>query len=112
MTIIQIDIRDSTTGNYVRAAQLTAASDLQKFSDAFNVSVETAAPDTGCPDHVRLSITRADSSVVTMGICLNKAAILRGDIPGLNGTDAPMYLGFTDALLPYLPDAYKQLLTG
>ncbi len=109
MTVLQIDVRDPATGNYVRAQQLTG-SDLDKFAEAFNVSVKTVAPDNTCPDHVRLSITRADSSVVTMGVCLKGSVILRGGIPDLGGADAPMYPGFTDALAPYLPEDYKRLL--
>ncbi|MCC7448947.1 MAG: hypothetical protein IT324_16130 [Anaerolineae bacterium] len=109
MTVMQIDVRDEATGNYVRAQQLTG-SDLDKFVEAFNVSVKTVAPDSNCPDHVRLSITRADNSVVTIGVCLKQVVILRGGIPDLGGADAPMYPGFSDALAPYLPEAYRSLL--
>ncbi len=109
MTVMQIDVRDQATGNYVRAQQLTGG-DLDKFVEAFNVSVKTVAPDPNCPDHVRLSITRADNSVVTIGVCLKQVVILRGGIPDLGGADAPMYPGFSDALAPYLPDAYRNLL--
>ncbi len=109
MTVLQIDVRDQDTGNYVRSAQLTG-SDLDKFIEAFNVSVKTVAPNPSCPDHVRLSITRADNSVVTIGVCLKGVVILRGGIPDLGGADAPMYPGFSDALAPYLPPAYKDLL--
>jgi len=109
MTVMQIDVRDAATGNYVRAQQLTG-SDLDKFVEAFNVSVKTVAPDPNCPDHVRLSITRADNSVVTIGVCLKQVVILRGGIPDLGGADAPMYPGFSDALAPYLPEAYRNLL--
>ncbi len=109
MTVLQIDVRDEASGNYVRAAQLTG-SDLDKFIEALNVSVKTVAPDPTCPDHVRLSITRADNSIVTIGVCLKGVVILRGGIPDLGGADAPMYPGFTDALAPYLPPVYKELL--
>ena len=108
MTVLQIDVLDPTTGNYTRAAQLTGT-DLDIFSESFNISVETIAPNTDCPDHVRLSITRRDDSVVTMGVCLKNVVILRG-IPDLGGADAPMGPRFSDALAPYLPDAYKRLL--
>ena len=40
--------------------------------------VPTTAPNTDCPDHVRLSVTRADNSVVTVGVCLKGVVILRG----------------------------------
>ena len=109
MTLIQIDVLDTGTGNYVRAAQLTGT-DMDKFIDALNVSVKTVAPNTRCPDHVRLSITKADTSVVTIGLCLDHVVILRGDIADMEGVDAPMYPGFSDALAPYLPEPYKQLL--
>jgi hypothetical protein len=109
MTVLQIDVRDQDTGNYVREAQLTG-SDLDKFVEPLNVSVKTVAPNTDCPDHLRLSITRADNSVVTIGVCLKGVVILRGGIPDLGGADAPMYPGFSDAIAPYLPPAYKQLL--
>lgn len=108
MTVLQIDILDSATGNYVRAAQLTGA-DLNIFVESFNISVQTVAPDTACPDHVRLSVTRADGSVVTMGACLKQVVVLRG-IPDLGGADAPMGPRFSDALAPYLPEVYKHLL--
>jgi hypothetical protein len=108
MSVLQIDVLDSTSGNYVRAAQLTG-SDLDIFSESFNISVQTVAPNTGCPDHVRLSITRSDSTIVTMGVCLKGVVILRG-IPDLGGADAPMGPRFSDALAPYLPDNYRKLL--
>jgi hypothetical protein len=109
MTVLQIDVRDQDTGNYVRSAQLTGT-ELDKFVEAFNVSVKTVAPDSSCPDHVRLSITRADNSVVTIGVCLKGVVILRGGVPDLGGADAPMYPGFSDTIAPYLPPAYKELL--
>ncbi len=109
MTVLQIDVRDQDTGNYIRAAQLTGT-DLDKFAEALNVSVKTVAPNPSCPDHVRLSITRADNSVVTIGVCLQGVVILRGGVPDLGGADAPMYAGFSDALAPYLPPAYRDLL--
>jgi hypothetical protein len=109
MTVLQIDVRDEATGNYVRAQQLTG-SDLTIFAEAFNVSVKTVAPSTDCPDHVRLSITRSDNSVVTIGVCLKDVVILRGGIPELGGADLPMAPRFTDALAPYLPEAYRNLL--
>ena len=109
MTMIQIDLRDPGTGNYVRVAQVVGDA-LAKFTDAFNVSVKMEAPDPNCLDHVRLSITRADNSVVIIGACLKGNVILRGGIPDLGGADAPMYPGFSDALEPYLTDAFKDLL--
>ncbi|HVO43701.1 MAG TPA: hypothetical protein VMT34_13810 [Aggregatilineales bacterium] len=108
MTILQIDVRDPATGSYVRKAQLTDTG-LTPFITALNVSVQMTAPAPDCVDHVRLTVTRADNSVVTFGVCLKGSVILRG-IPDLAGADAPMYAGFTDALLPYLPDEYKKLL--
>ncbi|MEP7287974.1 MAG: hypothetical protein ABI947_19655 [Chloroflexota bacterium] len=108
MTVLQIDVLDQATGNYTRAAQLTDT-DLDIFAESLNISVQTVTPNTDCPDHVRLSITRADNSVVTMGVCLKVVVILRG-IPDLGGADAPMGPRFSDALAPYLPDAYKKLL--
>jgi hypothetical protein len=108
MTVLQIDVLDSTTGNYTRAAQLTGTN-LNIFAESFNISVATVAPNTDCPDHVRLTVTRQDSSVVTMAACLKGVVILRG-IPNLGGADAPMGPRFTDALIPYLSDDYKQLL--
>jgi hypothetical protein len=108
MTVLQIDVLDQATGNYTRAAQLTGT-DLDIFSESFNISVETVAPNTDCPDHLRFSITRRDNSVVTMGVCLKQVVILRG-IPDLGGADAPMGPRFSDALAPFLPDAYKALL--
>lgn len=109
MIMIQIDLRDPATGNYVRVAQVVGDA-LAKFSEAFNVSVKMTAPDPTCQDHVRMSITRADNSVVTIGACLKGDVILRGGIPDLGGADAPMYPGFSDALAPYLTDAYRNLL--
>ncbi len=109
MTVLQIDVRDPTSGNYTRVTQLTGT-DLAPFVTALNVSAQTVAPDPNCPDHVRLSITRADNSIVTLGVCLKNAVVLRGGIPDLGSADLPMYPGFSDALAPYLPDAYKQLL--
>jgi hypothetical protein len=108
MTVLQIDILDQATGNYTRAAQLTG-SDLDIFAESLNISVQTTAPNTDCPDHVRFSITRQDSSVVTIGVCLKQVVILRG-LPDLGGADAPMGPRFTDALERYLPDNYKSLL--
>jgi hypothetical protein len=108
MLVLQIDVRDTTTGNYVRTAQITGTQ-LAPFIESFNVSVKMTAPDPSCIDHLRLTITRADNSVVTFGACLKGTVILRG-IPDLGGADAPMYPGFTDVLMPYLPDAYKQML--
>lgn len=108
MTVLQIDVLDKATGTYTRAAQLTGT-DLDIFAQSFNISVETVAPNTDCPDHVRLSITRADSSIVTIAVCLKGAVILRG-LPDLGGADAPMGPLFTDALINYLPDEYKALL--
>jgi hypothetical protein len=109
MTVLQIDVRDPNTGNYTRVTQLTGT-DLNPFVTAMNVSAQSTAPDTACPDHVRLSITRADSSIVTLGVCLNEAVILRGGIPDLGSADLPMYGAFSDALAPYLPQEYKTLL--
>jgi hypothetical protein len=109
MTMIQIDLRDPGTGNYVRVAQVVGDA-LAKFTDAFNVSVKMTAPDPACQDHVRMSITRRDNSVVMITACLKGSVILRGGIPDLGGADAPMYPGFSDALEPYLTDAYKNLL--
>jgi hypothetical protein len=109
MTMIQIDLRDPGTGNYVRVAQVVGDA-LAKFAEAFNVSVKMTAPDPTCQDHVRMSITRSDNSVITIGACLKGSVILRDGVPDLNGADAPMYPGFSDALEPYLTDAFKNLL--
>jgi hypothetical protein len=109
MIMIQIDLRDPATGNYVRMAQVTGDA-LDKFAEAFNVSVKMTAPDPTCQDHVRMSITRSDNSVLTIGICLKGVVILRSGILDLGGADAPMYPGFSDAIAPYLTDAYKNLL--
>lgn len=108
MTVIQIDVLDPATGNYTRAAQLTG-SDLNIFAESFNISVQTVAPNTDCPDHVRLSVTRSDGSIVTIAVCLKDVVILRG-LPDLGGADAPMGPRFTDAIINYLPDEYKKLL--
>jgi len=108
MSVLQIDVLDQASGNYTRAAQLTGA-DLDIFAESFNISVPTTAPNTDCPDHVRLSVTRADNSVVTIGVCLKSVVILRG-LPDLGGADAPMGPRFSDAISPYLPDAYRRLL--
>ena len=109
MQAIQIDLRDPASGNYVQAAQITGDA-LAKFVEAFNVSVKTTAPDLNCVNHVRFSIKRADSSVITISACLKGAVILRGNIPDLNGADAPMYPGFTDTLAPYLSEELRGLL--
>ena len=109
MSVLQIDILDTTTGNYTRAAQLTG-NDLTIFAESFNISVQTVAPNTDCPDHVRLSVTRQDQSVITMAACLKGVVILRG-LPDLGGADAPMGPRFTDALTPYLTDSLKNLLS-
>lgn len=109
MTVIQVDILDPATGNYTRVAQPTGA-DLNAFAVAFNVSVPAEAQNPACPDHLRLSVTRADNSVVVIGVCLNGVVVLRNaDLFG--PFDLPMYPGFTDTIAKYLPDAYKQLLT-
>ncbi len=110
MSSIQIDLRDSASGNYVQAAHITGDA-LGKFVEAFNVSVKTIVPDPNCMDQVRFSITRADNSVITIGACLKGVVILRGDIPDLNGADAPMYPGFTDTLAPYLSDDLRSKLS-
>jgi hypothetical protein len=109
MTVLLIDVRDPNTGNYTRVTQLTG-SDMNPFVTALNVSAQSVAPDTSCPDHVRLSLTRADNSIVTLGVCLKDAVILRGGIPDLGSADLPMYGAFSDALAPYLPQEYKDLL--
>jgi len=108
MSVLQIDILDTASGNYTRAAQLQGT-DLNIFTESFNISVQTVAPNTDCPDHVRLSVTRQDQTVITMAACLKGVVILRG-IPDLGGADAPMGPRFTDALAPYLPDDLKRLL--
>jgi hypothetical protein len=111
MTAIMVDVYDQAAGNYVRQAQIAAGSEeMAKFVEALNISVYVTAPNTTCPDYVRFSITRADNTLVIIGVCLKSVVILRGDISGLNGGDLPMGPYFTDILLPYLPDAYKQLL--
>ncbi len=108
MTVLQIDVLDAATGNYTRAAQLTGT-DLNIFVESFNISVQTVTPYTDCPDHVRLSVTRKDGSIVTIAVCLKDVVVLRG-LPDLGGADAPMGPRFTDALINYLPDDYKKLL--
>jgi hypothetical protein len=111
MTAIMVDVYDQASGNYIRQAQIPANSEeMAKFVEAFNISVYITAPNPTCPDYVRFSITRADGSLVIIGVCLKDAVILRGDIPGLEGGDLPMGPYFTDVMLPYLPDAYKHLL--
>ncbi|HLY28476.1 MAG TPA: hypothetical protein VKQ72_19165 [Aggregatilineales bacterium] len=108
MTMIQVDTLEPATGNYTRQAQVIG-SDLTVFAKSFNISVQTVAPNTDCPDHVRLTITRADNSIVTIGVCLKGVVILRG-LPQLGGADAPMGPFFSDTLSQYLPDALKKLL--
>jgi hypothetical protein len=108
MTMIQIDTLDPATGNYTRQANVTG-SDLSVFAKSFNISVQTVAPNSDCPDHVRLSVTRADNSIVTMGVCLKGVVILRG-LPQFGGADAPMGPFFSDTLGQYLPDSLKKLL--
>jgi hypothetical protein len=87
MTMIQIDLRDPGTGNYVRVAQVVGDA-LAKFTDAFNVSVRWAPDRSGSRD--------ADNSVVIIGC--EAGMILRGGIP-TGEADAPMYPG-SDALGP------------
>ncbi len=108
MSVLQIDILDTASGNYTRAAQLQGT-DLNIFTESLNISVQTVAPNTDCPDHIRLSVTRQDQTVIKMAACLKGVVILRG-IPDLGGADAPMSPRFTDALAPYLPDDLKRLL--
>jgi hypothetical protein len=108
MTVLQIDVLDAATGSYTRQAQLTGT-DLDIFAKSLNISVQTEAPNTDCPDHVRLSITRADNSIVTIAICLKGDVIVRG-LPDMGGSDAPMGPLFIDALMPYLPADYQKLL--
>jgi len=109
MSIIQIDLLDQSTSSYTRVAQVTGA-DLNAFAVAFNVSVQAVSQDPSCPDHLRLTITRADNSVLAFGVCLKGVVTLRNtDLFG--GLDLPMYPGFTDTISKYLPDNYKQLLT-
>src|SRR5258708_1554920 len=101
MTVIEIDILDTTTGNYTRSAQLRG-SDLSIFIESLNVSVQTVAPNTDCPNYVQLSVTRQHQTVITMTACLKGVVILRGT-PDLGVADAPMGPRFTDALAPSLP---------
>lgn len=108
MTLIQIDTLDQSTGNYTRLTQVSG-SDLNDFGKSLDISVQTVAPDTSCPDHVRLTITRADNSIVMMGLCLKGVVVVR-DLPQLGGTDAPMGPFFSDTLGKYLPDSLKKLL--
>jgi hypothetical protein len=111
MQRIDMYILDPGAGGYAPRTQILAGSaEMEFFVTALNIANFITAPNAACPDHVRLVITRADGVSVTIGVCLNQAVILRGDIPGLSGGDLPMGPYFIDLLRPYLPDTYARLL--
>lgn len=111
MTMINVEILDQATNAYQSVATVGAGTpQMEQFATALNIGQPITAPNTDCPDHVRLTITRADNTPMVIGLCLKQAVIIRGNIPGLGGGDLPMGPYFIDVLQPYLPDAYKRLL--
>jgi len=111
MQMINVDILDAFSGTYARAATVIAGSaQMEQFTTALNIANFVTARDFNCPDHVRLSITRADSSVVVIGLCLKNAVIVRGDLPNLGGNDLPMGPYFIDIIKQYLSSNLLPLL--
>ncbi len=114
MTAIQIDALRQGTGNYERIIQINIGSvEMDRFVEALNIANFIQRPNGACPNHLRLTINRADQSVALIGVCLSQLVVLRGaDITGLGGGDLPMGPFFTDVICPYLPADYKSLLGG
>jgi hypothetical protein len=109
MTSLTIDVLDPASGNYTRAVQLVG-DQLAPFIEALNVSVLTEQPDPACPNHVRFTATTGLNQNIVFGACLKDGTVIIRGTPDLGGADAPMYPGFTQALVTYVPDAYKRLL--
>jgi hypothetical protein len=110
---IFLDVLNPITQTYERLGQFAVGStELANFSTALNIGMVLAQPDPNCPDHARLTVLRADNQLITFGICLNKAVILRGPLPEMGGADLPMGPYFIDILSPFLPQQYRALLGG
>lgn len=113
MTQLFIDVLNSQTGQFERKAQLLGGN-LDPFITAFNIAGPVSAPNTSCPERVRLTAVRADATQAVFGVCLdnvNQAVVLRSaDVTDLNGGDLEMGPYFIDVLAPYLPAEYRQLL--
>lgn len=109
-TVLQIDVLNTANNSYERRAQLTSAdAQFALFAESLNIAGEAITPLRDCPDHVRLVITRAEGTQLTMGVCLRDLVILRG-VPETGGAELRMGPRFSDALQPYLPEEFLKLL--
>ncbi len=106
---LRIRYLDPVTLDTYRRPERVTGRQLWEFLNAMNASILAGSYRAECPDHVRMTFVRADGSRFMLRACLDGVVFLRG-VPGAVNEELPMPTRFSQVILPYLPEEWRNLL--